>query len=71
MPTLRGVFIIDKFCIICIYRIVNQSIGPRNAFEEQIEWTENGKMWPYPIDNEYMLGEESEVSDDDDIIRIY
>lgn len=38
-----------------------QSVGPRNAWEEQIEWTKQGKMWPYPIDNEYLLGEEEHV----------
>ncbi|VDL63558.1 unnamed protein product [Nippostrongylus brasiliensis] len=42
-------------------RIMNKSLGPENAFEEQIEWTEQGKQWPYPIDNEYMLGPEAEV----------
>ncbi|KAK6012182.1 hypothetical protein OSTOST_22674 [Ostertagia ostertagi] len=36
-------------------RIMNQSLGPENSFEEQIEWTEQGKQWPYPIDNEYMF----------------
>lgn len=25
---------------------------PRNAFEEMIRWTEQGKMWKYPINNE-------------------
>ena len=25
---------------------------PRNAFEEQIEWTKQGKLWTFPIDNE-------------------
>lgn len=42
--------------------VQNQSIGPRNAFEEQIEWTKKGKMWPYPIDNEYMFGLEHKVN---------
>ncbi|KAK5979652.1 hypothetical protein GCK32_009791 [Trichostrongylus colubriformis] len=42
-------------------KIMNQSLGPENSFEEQILWTEQGKQWPYPIDNEYMLGSESEV----------
>ncbi|EYC23452.1 hypothetical protein Y032_0015g2654 [Ancylostoma ceylanicum] len=42
-------------------RITNQSFGPENSFEEQIKWTEDGKQWPYPIDNEYMFGPESEV----------
>lgn len=39
----------------------NQSFGPKNGFEEMIELTKKGKMWPYPIDNEYMLGEEENV----------
>ena len=25
---------------------------PSNAFEEQIRWTEEGKLWKFPIDNE-------------------
>ena len=25
---------------------------PKNAFEEMILWTEQGKMWKFPIDNE-------------------
>uniref|UniRef100_A0A2K6WIY2 Small ribosomal subunit protein mS31 n=1 Tax=Onchocerca volvulus TaxID=6282 RepID=A0A2K6WIY2_ONCVO len=41
--------------------IWNQSFGPANAFEEMIELTEQGKMWPYPIDNEYQIGEEENV----------
>ena len=36
-------------------------MGPENAFEEQIEWTKKGKQWPYPINNEYLLGEEENV----------
>ncbi|MCP9259092.1 28S ribosomal protein S31, mitochondrial [Dirofilaria immitis] len=42
--------------------IWNQSFGPTNAFEEMIELTEQGKMWPYPIDNEYQIGEEEDVN---------
>ncbi|MFH4974325.1 hypothetical protein AB6A40_001034 [Gnathostoma spinigerum] len=42
-------------------RLSNESFGPKNGFEEMIEWTNKGKMWPYPIDNEYLMGEESEV----------
>ncbi|VDK74054.1 unnamed protein product [Litomosoides sigmodontis] len=42
--------------------IWNSSFGPTNAFEEMIELTEQGKMWPYPIDNEYQIGEEENVS---------
>jgi small subunit ribosomal protein S31 len=41
--------------------VANQAMGPINAFEEQIQWTEQGRMWPYPIDNEYLLGEEHNV----------
>ena len=25
---------------------------PNNAFEEMIEWTKEGKLWTFPIDNE-------------------
>lgn len=39
----------------------NQSFGPTNGFEEMIDLTEKGKMWPYPIDNEYLLGDEENV----------
>jgi small subunit ribosomal protein S31 len=42
--------------------LTNLSMGPTNAFEEQILWTEQGRMWPYPIDNEYLVGEEENVS---------
>lgn len=42
--------------------LLDRGLGPRNIIEEQIEWTKNGKMWPYPIDNEYLLGEEEKVS---------
>lgn len=43
-------------------RIWNQLFGPKNGFEELIEWTKKGKMWPYPINNEYLLGGEENVS---------
>ena len=26
--------------------------SPCNAFEEAMEWTQEGKMWKFPIDNE-------------------
>uniref|UniRef100_A0A0K0F736 Small ribosomal subunit protein mS31 n=1 Tax=Strongyloides venezuelensis TaxID=75913 RepID=A0A0K0F736_STRVS len=47
--------------------IANQSMGPTNKIEQQIEWTKEGKLWPYPIDNEYNLGEEQEVGFHDHI----
>ena len=25
---------------------------PRNGFEEMIQWTREGKLWQYPINNE-------------------
>ncbi len=25
---------------------------PRNGFEEMIQWTKEGKLWEYPINNE-------------------
>jgi len=42
--------------------LLNQWQKPRNLLEEQIEWTKQGKMWPYPIDNEYLIGEEENVN---------
>lgn len=42
--------------------ISNASFGPTNSFEEQMEWTTKGKQWEYPIDNEFKLGEEANVS---------
>ncbi|VDN07140.1 unnamed protein product [Thelazia callipaeda] len=42
-------------------KIWNQSFGPTNAFEEMIELTEEGKMWPYPVNNEYQIGSEENV----------
>ncbi|XP_053396891.1 28S ribosomal protein S31, mitochondrial-like isoform X3 [Mercenaria mercenaria] len=29
-----------------------QFYPPQNAFEEQIQWTKEGKLWTFPIDNE-------------------
>ncbi|XP_077597008.1 small ribosomal subunit protein mS31 [Stigmatopora nigra] len=34
---------------------------PRNAFEEMIQWTREGKMWQYPIDNEAGMEEEASI----------
>jgi len=28
------------------------TLPPSNAFEEMIRWTEEGKLWTFPIDNE-------------------
>nr|XP_042909793.1 28S ribosomal protein S31, mitochondrial isoform X3 [Parasteatoda tepidariorum] len=35
--------------------------APANAFEEMIMWTEQGKHWKFPIDNETEMGEEENV----------
>lgn len=43
-------------------QVLAQSLGPRNLLEEQIDWTKKGMMWPYPIDNEYMSGQEEGAS---------
>ncbi|KAM8900648.1 small ribosomal subunit protein mS31 [Spinachia spinachia] len=40
-------------------RLTNQS--PRNGLEEMIQWTKEGKMWQYPINNEVGLEEEASV----------
>ncbi|KAM6970159.1 small ribosomal subunit protein mS31 [Aplochiton taeniatus] len=34
---------------------------PRNGFEEMVQWTKQGKLWQYPIDNEAGLEEEADV----------
>jgi len=34
---------------------------PTNAWEEMIRWTEQGKLWKFPIDNEAGLDEEAQV----------
>ncbi|KAG1679703.1 EEF1A lysine methyltransferase 1 [Nymphon striatum] len=37
------------------------SPAPENPFEEMIRWTEKGRLWPFPIDNDYGLTEEANV----------
>lgn len=37
------------------------SLPPNNAFEEMIRWTQEGKLWTFPIDNEQGLDAESQV----------
>ena len=31
------------------------TMPPRNAFEEMIQWTKDGILWKFPIDNEQGL----------------
>ncbi|XP_052412013.1 28S ribosomal protein S31, mitochondrial [Carassius gibelio] len=42
-----------------IVQATNQA--PRNGFEEMIQWTKEGKLWQYPINNEAGLEEEASV----------
>ncbi|XP_069170284.1 small ribosomal subunit protein mS31 [Procambarus clarkii] len=44
-------------------REVQQSVShpPENAFVEMIQWTKQGKLWTFPIDNEVGLEEEKSV----------
>ncbi|XP_016340595.1 small ribosomal subunit protein mS31 [Sinocyclocheilus anshuiensis] len=42
-----------------IIQATNQT--PRNGFEEMIQWTKDGKLWQYPINNEAGLEEEASV----------
>ncbi|UJR26860.1 hypothetical protein I4U23_008171 [Adineta vaga] len=37
------------------------SIPPRNAFEEMIQWTKDGILWKFPVDNEQDIGSEGDV----------
>ncbi|CAL8364922.1 unnamed protein product [Lota lota] len=43
-----------------LVRSTNQM--PRNGFEEMIQWTREGKLWQYPIDNEAGMEEEAAVA---------
>ncbi|XP_014213309.1 28S ribosomal protein S31, mitochondrial [Copidosoma floridanum] len=36
-------------------------ISPQNVFQELIQWTEQGKLWHFPINNEQGLEEEEKV----------
>ncbi|CAG0885722.1 unnamed protein product, partial [Cyprideis torosa] len=47
-----------------LFREVRLSViqSPRNGFEEMIVWTEQGKLWHFPIDNEQGLEDEKAVS---------
>lgn len=46
-------------------KVMSVTKHPRNYFEEMIRWTEQGKLWPFPIDNEMgkksSLGRKKEV----------
>ncbi|KAI4903768.1 hypothetical protein NFI96_029516, partial [Prochilodus magdalenae] len=42
-----------------IVQSVNQR--PRNGFEQMIQWTREGKLWQYPINNEAGMEEEASV----------
>jgi len=37
------------------------AIPPRNAFEEMIQWTNEGILWKFPINNEQDVGAEADV----------
>ncbi|XP_076607267.1 small ribosomal subunit protein mS31 [Chaetodon auriga] len=43
---------------------------PRNSLEEMIQWTKEGKMWQYPINNEAGLEEEASVSFDEHVFLV-
>lgn len=42
-----------------LIQMTNQS--PRNGFEEMIQWSQEGKLWQYPINNEAGMEEEADV----------
>ncbi|CAF0884424.1 unnamed protein product [Adineta steineri] len=37
------------------------AIPPRNAFEEMIQWTKDGILWKFPVDNEQDIGSEADI----------
>ncbi|XP_066593878.1 small ribosomal subunit protein mS31 [Prorops nasuta] len=41
--------------------ILNSLYAPENIFQEMIKWTEEGKLWHFPIDNEQGLEEEKNI----------
>ncbi|XP_078036734.1 mitochondrial ribosomal protein S31 [Augochlora pura] len=43
----------------CMHIIMNY--WPENAFQEMIQWTEEGKLWKFPIDNEQGMDEERNI----------
>uniref|UniRef100_A0A8C6SEU6 Small ribosomal subunit protein mS31 n=1 Tax=Neogobius melanostomus TaxID=47308 RepID=A0A8C6SEU6_9GOBI len=53
-PTLWDIDFVNQ-----LSTVTNQM--PRNGFEEMIQWTQQGKLWQYPIDNEAGLEEEASV----------
>ncbi|XP_076672423.1 mitochondrial ribosomal protein S31 isoform X2 [Andrena cerasifolii] len=40
---------------------IQQSHYPETGFQEMIQWTEEGKLWKFPIDNEQGMEEEQNV----------
>ncbi|XP_072548767.1 small ribosomal subunit protein mS31 [Salminus brasiliensis] len=42
-----------------IAEVINQ--WPQNGFEEMIQWTRDGRLWQYPVDNEAGIEEEASV----------
>uniref|UniRef100_A0A8C1ME94 Small ribosomal subunit protein mS31 n=1 Tax=Cyprinus carpio TaxID=7962 RepID=A0A8C1ME94_CYPCA len=53
-PTLWDIDLVNQ-----IVQATNQM--PRNGFEEMIQWTKEGRLWLYPINNEAGLEEEASV----------
>lgn len=53
-PTLWDLELAKEIAYICEH-------PPRNGFEEMIQWTKEGKLWTFPIDNEAGLDEEQKV----------
>ncbi|KOC70047.1 28S ribosomal protein S31, mitochondrial, partial [Habropoda laboriosa] len=37
------------------------TLFPKNGFEEMIQWTQEGKLWKFPIDNEQGMEKEYNV----------
>ncbi|ETE70804.1 28S ribosomal protein S31, mitochondrial [Ophiophagus hannah] len=41
-------------------KTITSSFSPQNGFEEMIQWTKEGKLWEFPINNEVELEDDAE-----------
>ncbi|KAG8124350.1 putative 28S ribosomal protein [Naja naja] len=41
-------------------KTITSNFSPQNGFEEMIQWTKEGKLWEFPIDNEVGLEDDAE-----------
>ena len=52
MTQLQGQFYIQQHDLDLILYFLYSKLFIRNALEEMILWTKQGKLWQFPVDNE-------------------